>query len=175
MISSARPSSDIGTVIPSDLAVLRLIINSTFVDCCTVDRPALALKNSAGVDAGKAIGIKKACSVADQAAGGSSDITIWEETACTARRSARAASCWLLRLKNWPPRSLPPPARNWIRFAKTASRPPFGTDIQNVKLQPETLGRGLHALCRLFEDGWIGWVTRSAMIFAVGISSCSTS
>src|SRR5438046_10001665 len=33
--SSARPSSVIGTVRPSILAVLRLITNSTFVDCWT--------------------------------------------------------------------------------------------------------------------------------------------
>src|ERR1700682_5709075 len=33
--SSARPSSDIGTVIPNALAVLRLRISSTFVACCT--------------------------------------------------------------------------------------------------------------------------------------------
>src|SRR5262249_27597892 len=33
--SSARPSSVSGTVRPSALAVLRLMISSTFVDCCT--------------------------------------------------------------------------------------------------------------------------------------------
>src|SRR5450755_3475161 len=33
--SSARPSSEIGTVIPSALAVLRLRMSSTFVACCT--------------------------------------------------------------------------------------------------------------------------------------------
>src|SRR5262245_27071853 len=33
--SSARPSSVIGKVMPSVLAVLRLMINSTFVACCT--------------------------------------------------------------------------------------------------------------------------------------------
>src|SRR5262245_26070215 len=33
--SSARASSDAGTVRPSTLAVLRLMISSTFVDCCT--------------------------------------------------------------------------------------------------------------------------------------------
>ena len=33
--SSARPSSVSGTVRPSALAVLRLMINSTFVDCWT--------------------------------------------------------------------------------------------------------------------------------------------
>src|SRR5262249_35052939 len=33
--SSARPSRVIGKVIPSVLAVLRLMINSTFVACCT--------------------------------------------------------------------------------------------------------------------------------------------
>src|SRR6266511_100475 len=33
--SSARPSSDSGTVRPSAFAVLRLMINSTLVDCCT--------------------------------------------------------------------------------------------------------------------------------------------
>jgi hypothetical protein len=33
--SSARPSSVNGKVIPSALAVLRLMINSTFVDWCT--------------------------------------------------------------------------------------------------------------------------------------------
>src|SRR5262249_12612816 len=33
--SSARPSSEIGTVRPSALAVLRLMISSTFVACCT--------------------------------------------------------------------------------------------------------------------------------------------
>jgi hypothetical protein len=31
--SSARPRSDNETVIPSALAVLRLVISSTFVDC----------------------------------------------------------------------------------------------------------------------------------------------
>ena len=31
--SSVRPSSDSGTAIPSALAVLRLMISSTFVDC----------------------------------------------------------------------------------------------------------------------------------------------
>jgi len=31
--SSARPSSESGTVMPSVLAVLRLMISSTFVDC----------------------------------------------------------------------------------------------------------------------------------------------
>jgi hypothetical protein len=33
MTSSARPSSVIGNVSPSALAVLRLMISSTFVDC----------------------------------------------------------------------------------------------------------------------------------------------
>jgi hypothetical protein len=33
--SSARPSREIGTVIPNALAVLRLITNSTLVVCCT--------------------------------------------------------------------------------------------------------------------------------------------
>src|SRR5262249_5114071 len=33
--SSARPDSGSGTVMPSALAVLRLMISSTFVDCCT--------------------------------------------------------------------------------------------------------------------------------------------
>src|SRR5205085_12650008 len=33
--SSARPSNGSGTVTPSALAVLRLIINSTLVACCT--------------------------------------------------------------------------------------------------------------------------------------------
>ena len=35
---SARPSSGNGTVIPSALAVLRLMINSTFEDWMSVDR-----------------------------------------------------------------------------------------------------------------------------------------
>jgi hypothetical protein len=43
--SSARPSSEIGKVMPSVLAVLRLRINSTFVDCCATkpkaDKPPL--------------------------------------------------------------------------------------------------------------------------------------
>jgi hypothetical protein len=33
--SSARPDTGRGTVIPSALAVLRLMISSTFVDCTT--------------------------------------------------------------------------------------------------------------------------------------------
>src|SRR5215813_1486061 len=35
MTSSARPDSGSGTVMPSALAVLRLMISSTFVDCWT--------------------------------------------------------------------------------------------------------------------------------------------
>src|SRR5262249_10891797 len=35
MISSARPDKDSGTVMPSALAVLRLMANSIFVTCCT--------------------------------------------------------------------------------------------------------------------------------------------
>lgn len=33
--SSARPRSEIGIVMPRAVAVLRLMISSTFVDCCT--------------------------------------------------------------------------------------------------------------------------------------------
>src|SRR5262249_20878827 len=40
--SSARPSSGSGTVRPSAFAVLRLMISSTFVDCCTGRSPGLA-------------------------------------------------------------------------------------------------------------------------------------
>jgi hypothetical protein len=35
IISSARPSSEFGTVIPKVLAVFRLMISIVFVDCCT--------------------------------------------------------------------------------------------------------------------------------------------
>src|SRR4029077_1513615 len=35
IISSARPSSGNGTLMPSALAVLRLMISSAFVACCT--------------------------------------------------------------------------------------------------------------------------------------------
>ena len=40
--SSARPSSGSGTVRPSALAVLRLMISSTFVDCCTGRSPGFS-------------------------------------------------------------------------------------------------------------------------------------
>src|SRR6478736_10385009 len=39
MTSSARASSDAGTVRPSAFAVLRLMTNSTFVACCTGRSP----------------------------------------------------------------------------------------------------------------------------------------
>src|SRR6266576_1992044 len=48
--SSARSSSVIGTVRPRALAVLRLMISSTFVACWT-GRSVGALENPAGVDA----------------------------------------------------------------------------------------------------------------------------
>jgi hypothetical protein len=69
MISSARPSSDIGTVIPSDLAVLRFD-NQLDLRGLLHGKVGwlLALEDSAGVDAGKAIGINKARSVAEKQA-----------------------------------------------------------------------------------------------------------
>ena len=68
--SSARPSSVSGTVRPSALAVLRLMISSTFVACC--DRQVgwlLALENAAGVDAGLTVRVRNTAAVAHQAAG----------------------------------------------------------------------------------------------------------
>src|SRR5262249_61522836 len=40
--SSARPSSEIGTLSPSAFAVLRLMTSSTLVDCCTGRSEGLA-------------------------------------------------------------------------------------------------------------------------------------
>ena len=68
--SSARPSSGSGTVMPSALAVLRLMIISTLVDL--LDRQVgrlVALENAAGVAAGETKGVGRAGAVAHQAAG----------------------------------------------------------------------------------------------------------
>ena len=68
--SSARPSSESGTVRPSALAVLRLMTSSTLVDL--LDRQVgrlLALENPAGVDADLTVSVRNAGSIAHQAAG----------------------------------------------------------------------------------------------------------
>ena len=68
--SSARPSSVSGTVRPSALAVLRLMISSTLVDL--LDRQVgrlLAVENAAGVDADQTEAFRIIASVAHQAAG----------------------------------------------------------------------------------------------------------
>src|SRR4029453_19258986 len=67
--TSARPSSDIGKVIPSCLAVLRLITSSTFV--ILLDRQVgwtLTLQNPTGVETNLAIFAGIDSSVAEQAA-----------------------------------------------------------------------------------------------------------
>ena len=68
--SSARPSSESGTVRPSALAVLRLMISSTLVGLLhrQVGR-LLALEDAAGVDADQTVRLRNAASVAHQAAG----------------------------------------------------------------------------------------------------------
>ena len=68
--SSARPISVLGMLMPSALAVLRLMNSSTFEDCCDwqVSR-LLALENPAGIDAGLPERIRITASVADQAPG----------------------------------------------------------------------------------------------------------
>jgi hypothetical protein len=66
MTSSARPSNDSGTVMPSDLAVLRFRDNSIFVDCCTGSSPGFS---TGGVDAGETISVDNPAAIARQAAG----------------------------------------------------------------------------------------------------------
>ena len=65
--SSARPSSDIGTVRLSALAVLRLMISSTFVVCTTGSYAGFSPLNPTGVDPGLAV--RNTASIAHEAAG----------------------------------------------------------------------------------------------------------
>src|SRR5215204_3248692 len=68
--SSARASRVGGTSRPSALAVLRLRISSTFVDCTTGRSAGFSpLRIRPGVDADLTVGVRKAASVANQAAG----------------------------------------------------------------------------------------------------------
>src|SRR5215471_13784460 len=56
-----------GTVMPSALAVFRLITSSTLVDCCT--GKSAGLSPSAGIDPGQAVRVVNAASIADRPAG----------------------------------------------------------------------------------------------------------
>src|SRR5262249_39904417 len=65
--SSARPSSGSGTVMPSALAVLRLMISSTLVSCWTSGLGTR--KNPAGIDTDLTVQVDDIASVANQPAG----------------------------------------------------------------------------------------------------------
>jgi hypothetical protein len=56
---------------PSDLAVLKLMISSTFTACWTGKSAGLSLKNTTDIDAGLAIRVSKAGSGTHQATSGS--------------------------------------------------------------------------------------------------------
>jgi hypothetical protein len=70
MTSSARPDSGRGMVMPSVLAVLRLMYSSTFVACCTGRSAGFSpLRIRPSVETGQPIGIRDVDTVTHQAPG----------------------------------------------------------------------------------------------------------
>ena len=162
-------------MIPSTLAVLRLMTNSTLRGLLDWHIGRLfTLENSARVCAGEAIGISKARSVTHQTVRSSIEIAIWEDRRQRVLESHRGE---LLpsAVEELATTNHQPTCAQLAQVCENCIQVTFGADIQNMELQSETPGGRLHASCRFFRDAGSVGSTRSAMILAVGTTSCSNS
>ena len=146
--SSARPRSGSGTVNPSALAVLRLRISSTFVDCTTGrSGRLLAFEKAPGVETGQTVRLRNAASEPSDTAGGG-ELAPKIQIAGTLWRRPSAPSCaaWLPNSGSALPitsaaTAIAPPLRRPLRSRLRCSRGVHEAARRVYRLRPASLSK----------------------------------